>query len=95
MLQNDSEKAYIIDPNEKIAQAIFLYLVKIAQLVLVENREELGITARWIQGFGLIGRIDVSTKQMPSASTGTIETDEFGKFKPTSMDATQDVTQQL
>ncbi|KAG9284914.1 hypothetical protein G9A89_006292 [Geosiphon pyriformis] len=30
MLQNDLEKAYIIDPNEKIAQAIFLPLVKIA-----------------------------------------------------------------
>ncbi|KAG9296694.1 hypothetical protein G9A89_001326 [Geosiphon pyriformis] len=30
MLQNSSEKAYIIDPNEKITQAIFLPLVKIA-----------------------------------------------------------------
>ncbi|KAG9292355.1 hypothetical protein G9A89_015225 [Geosiphon pyriformis] len=30
MLQNDLEKAYIIDPNKKIAQAIFLLLVKIA-----------------------------------------------------------------
>ncbi|KAG9299638.1 hypothetical protein G9A89_020809 [Geosiphon pyriformis] len=30
MLQNDSEKAYTIDPNKKIAQAIFLPLVKIA-----------------------------------------------------------------
>ncbi|KAG9305623.1 hypothetical protein G9A89_001684 [Geosiphon pyriformis] len=30
MLQNDSEKAYIIDPNKKIAQAIFLPLVKVA-----------------------------------------------------------------
>ncbi|KAG9291138.1 hypothetical protein G9A89_013010 [Geosiphon pyriformis] len=28
MLQNDSEKAYIIEPNKKIAQAIFLLLVK-------------------------------------------------------------------
>ncbi|KAG9295210.1 hypothetical protein G9A89_006191, partial [Geosiphon pyriformis] len=34
MLQNDLKKAYIIDPNEKIAQAIFLLLVKIAQLVI-------------------------------------------------------------
>ncbi|KAG9289989.1 hypothetical protein G9A89_010295 [Geosiphon pyriformis] len=48
MIQNDSEKTYIIDSNKKIAQAIFLPLVKIAQLVLVENREELGITARGI-----------------------------------------------
>ncbi|KAG9284375.1 hypothetical protein G9A89_023632 [Geosiphon pyriformis] len=30
MLQNDSEKSYIIDSNEKIAQAIFLPLVKVA-----------------------------------------------------------------
>ncbi|KAG9294103.1 hypothetical protein G9A89_015513 [Geosiphon pyriformis] len=33
MLQNDSEKAYIIEPNKKIAYVIFLFLVKIAQLV--------------------------------------------------------------
>ncbi|KAG9286410.1 hypothetical protein G9A89_014576 [Geosiphon pyriformis] len=30
MLQNNSEKTYIIEPNKKIAQAIFLLLVKIA-----------------------------------------------------------------
>ncbi|KAG9286101.1 hypothetical protein G9A89_022778 [Geosiphon pyriformis] len=48
MLQNDSEKIYIIEPNEKIAQAIFLLLVRVAQLVLVRKREELGITARRI-----------------------------------------------
>ncbi|KAG9284813.1 hypothetical protein G9A89_003736 [Geosiphon pyriformis] len=30
ILQNDSKKAYIIDSNEEIAQAIFLPLVKIA-----------------------------------------------------------------
>ncbi|KAG9287845.1 hypothetical protein G9A89_017440 [Geosiphon pyriformis] len=59
MLQNDSEKAYVIEPNKKIAQAIFLPLVKIAQLVSVGNRKELGITAREIQEFGLIDRIDV------------------------------------
>ncbi|KAG9290609.1 hypothetical protein G9A89_011572 [Geosiphon pyriformis] len=59
MLQNDSEKAYTINPNEKIAQTIFLSLVKVAQLVSVKNREELRITARKIQEFGSIGRIDV------------------------------------
>ncbi|KAG9293352.1 hypothetical protein G9A89_007598 [Geosiphon pyriformis] len=59
MLQNDSEKAYTIDPNKKIAQAIFLSLIRVAQLVLVGNREKLGITAREIQRFGSIGRIDV------------------------------------
>ncbi|KAG9303704.1 hypothetical protein G9A89_018601 [Geosiphon pyriformis] len=59
MLQNNSEKAYTIDPNEKIAQAIFLPLVKIAQLMLVENRKKLGITVRGIQGFGSMGKIDI------------------------------------
>ncbi|KAG9303635.1 hypothetical protein G9A89_018532 [Geosiphon pyriformis] len=59
MLQNDSEKAYIIEPNEKIAQAIFLLLVRVAQLVSVGKREELGITVRRIQGFESMGRIDV------------------------------------
>ncbi|KAG9293366.1 hypothetical protein G9A89_007612, partial [Geosiphon pyriformis] len=52
MLQNDSEKAYVIEPNEKIAQAIFLPLVKIAQLVSVGNRKKLKITAKGIQEFG-------------------------------------------
>ncbi|KAG9293788.1 hypothetical protein G9A89_019126 [Geosiphon pyriformis] len=59
MLQNDSEKAYIIEPNKKIAQAIFLLLVRIAQLVSVENREKLRITAKGIQRFGSMSRIDV------------------------------------
>ncbi|KAG9305729.1 hypothetical protein G9A89_005127 [Geosiphon pyriformis] len=59
MLQNDSEKTYIIESNKKIAQAIFLPLVRVAQLVSVKKREELGITARGIQGFGLTSRIDV------------------------------------
>ncbi|KAG9292106.1 hypothetical protein G9A89_005250 [Geosiphon pyriformis] len=60
MLQNDSEKAYTIDPNEKIAQAIFLPLMKITQLVSVRNREELRITTKGIQRFGSMSRIDVS-----------------------------------
>ncbi|KAG9306875.1 hypothetical protein G9A89_002544 [Geosiphon pyriformis] len=59
MLQNDSEKTYIIEPNKKIAQTIFLPLVRVAQLVSVEKREELGITAREIQGFGLTGKVDI------------------------------------
>ncbi|KAG9298070.1 hypothetical protein G9A89_018153 [Geosiphon pyriformis] len=59
MLQNNSEKAYIIEPNEKIAQVIFLPLVKIAQLVSVKNREELGITARSIWKFEFTNKIDV------------------------------------
>ncbi|KAG9289023.1 hypothetical protein G9A89_015572 [Geosiphon pyriformis] len=59
MLQNNLEKAYVIEPNEKIVQAIFLPLVKIAQLVSIENREELRITARGIQEFGSMDRVDI------------------------------------
>ncbi|KAG9301864.1 hypothetical protein G9A89_004543 [Geosiphon pyriformis] len=59
MLQNNSEKAYMIEPNEKIAQAIFLPLVKIANLMSMGNREELRITAREIQGFRSTDRIDI------------------------------------
>ncbi|KAG9287930.1 hypothetical protein G9A89_017525 [Geosiphon pyriformis] len=59
MLQNDSEKAYTIDPNKKIVQAIFLSLVKIAKLVLIGKKEELGIIAKKIQEFGSTGRIDI------------------------------------
>ncbi|KAG9288881.1 hypothetical protein G9A89_019503 [Geosiphon pyriformis] len=59
MLQNDSEKIYIIGPNKKIVQAIFLSLVKVAQLISVRNRKKLGITAKEIQKFGSMGRIDV------------------------------------
>ncbi|KAG9284752.1 hypothetical protein G9A89_001122 [Geosiphon pyriformis] len=48
MLQNNSEKTYIINSNKKIAQTIFLLLVKIAQLVSMRNREKLRITAKGI-----------------------------------------------
>ncbi|KAG9293963.1 hypothetical protein G9A89_019301 [Geosiphon pyriformis] len=48
MLQNNSEKTYIIEPNKKIAQAIFLSL------------EELGITVRGIQRFRSTSKVDVS-----------------------------------
>ncbi|KAG9288990.1 hypothetical protein G9A89_015539 [Geosiphon pyriformis] len=55
----DTGYAYIIEPNEKIAQAIFLPLVKIAQLVSIGSREELEIIARRIQEFKFTDRINV------------------------------------
>ncbi|KAG9305100.1 hypothetical protein G9A89_007740 [Geosiphon pyriformis] len=73
MLQNNSEKAYIIEPNKKIAQTIFLPLVKIAQLVLVGNREELGITAKGIQGFESTDRIDVPVNMAEKKIVGQEE----------------------
>ncbi|KAG9298935.1 hypothetical protein G9A89_015957 [Geosiphon pyriformis] len=59
MLQNNLEKEYIIEPNKKIAQAIFLLLVKIIQLILVGKREKLGITTREISEFESMSRINV------------------------------------
>ncbi|KAG9293088.1 hypothetical protein G9A89_016450 [Geosiphon pyriformis] len=70
MLQNNSEKAYIIELNKKIAQAIFLPLVRVAQLVLVGKRKELGITARGIQRFGSTGRIDVPVNMAEEKMVG-------------------------
>ncbi|KAG9298364.1 hypothetical protein G9A89_003181 [Geosiphon pyriformis] len=51
MLQNNSNRSYKIESQEKIAQAIFLPLVKILQLTPV-TREELGLTVQEINGFG-------------------------------------------
>ncbi|KAG9291009.1 hypothetical protein G9A89_012881 [Geosiphon pyriformis] len=70
MLQNDSEKAYIIEPNKKIAQTIFLPLVRIAQLILVGKKEKLGITARGIQGFGSTNRINVPVNMVEEKIVG-------------------------
>ncbi|KAG9300804.1 hypothetical protein G9A89_003153 [Geosiphon pyriformis] len=46
LLQNNLEKPYTIESKEKIAQAIFLSLVKIGKFVSVENHEELLQTIR-------------------------------------------------
>ncbi|KAG9289069.1 hypothetical protein G9A89_004044, partial [Geosiphon pyriformis] len=56
LLQNNSEKPYTIESKEKIAQAIFLLLVKIGKFVPVENREELSQTMRGTFGFGSTGK---------------------------------------
>ncbi|KAG9297050.1 hypothetical protein G9A89_000429 [Geosiphon pyriformis] len=51
MLQNDSKKAYIIAKQKNSRGNI--------PLVLVRNREKLGITARRINGFKFMNRVDV------------------------------------
>ncbi|KAG9300805.1 hypothetical protein G9A89_003154 [Geosiphon pyriformis] len=79
MLQNDLEKAYIIEPNKKITQAIFLPLVKIAQLVSVRNKEELGITARGIQRFRSTGRIDILVNMIEEKTIGQEEFISIGQ----------------
>ena len=52
LLTNNSNTPYIVQPNEKIAQAIFIPLVKISNLKLVSSCDELGQTERNQQGFG-------------------------------------------
>ncbi|KAG9306858.1 hypothetical protein G9A89_005759 [Geosiphon pyriformis] len=79
ILQNDSKKTYVIEPNEKIAQAIFLPLVRIAQLVSVRKREELGITARGIQRFRSTGRINVSVNMAEEEIVGQGEIISMGQ----------------
>ncbi|KAG9307433.1 hypothetical protein G9A89_017263 [Geosiphon pyriformis] len=56
LLQNNSEKSYTIESKEKIAQAIFLPLVKIGKFMPVENHEELIQTTRRTFGFGSTGK---------------------------------------
>ncbi|KAG9291759.1 hypothetical protein G9A89_012044 [Geosiphon pyriformis] len=73
MLQNDSEKAYIIEPNKKIAQTIFLPLIRVAQLVSVGKRKELGITVKEIQGFRSTGRADVPVNMAEEKIVGQRE----------------------
>ncbi|KAG9288378.1 hypothetical protein G9A89_021409 [Geosiphon pyriformis] len=59
MLQNNSDRLYKIESQEKIAQAIFLSLVKIPQLTPVTTQEELGLTVQRINGFRSSGRENV------------------------------------
>ncbi|KAG9290071.1 hypothetical protein G9A89_010377 [Geosiphon pyriformis] len=66
----DARYTYIIEPNKKIAQAIFLPLIRVAQLVSVGKKEELGITARGIQGFGSTGRIKVPVNMVEEEIVG-------------------------
>ncbi|KAG9300121.1 hypothetical protein G9A89_000861 [Geosiphon pyriformis] len=92
MLQNDSEKAYIIKPNEKIAQTIFLPLIPEETTIgylTTEIEDQLPDTIPdFSQLYGYIRR-------MLFAPTRTIGTDELGKSRLTTMYAIQDVTQQL
>ncbi|KAG9290715.1 hypothetical protein G9A89_011678 [Geosiphon pyriformis] len=52
ILQNNLDQPYKIESQEKIVQAIFLFLVKIPQLILVTTQVELDLTAQKINGFG-------------------------------------------
>ncbi|KAG9299789.1 hypothetical protein G9A89_013149 [Geosiphon pyriformis] len=80
ILQNNLEKTYVIEPNEKITQTIFLPLVKVAQLVLVENKEELEITAREIQGFRSTVTIERKVKDQIQIFEAEAQLCESGKI---------------
>ncbi|KAG9300241.1 hypothetical protein G9A89_011314 [Geosiphon pyriformis] len=68
----DLKVALKIPATTMIAQTIFLSLIKIAQLVLVRNRKKLGITAKEIQRFGSMGRIDIPVNMAEKKITEAI-----------------------
>ncbi|KAG9301940.1 hypothetical protein G9A89_020984 [Geosiphon pyriformis] len=55
MLQNETDKLFKIEHAEKIAQAIYLFLINISGLQSVNNREQLGKSERGMQDFGSTG----------------------------------------
>ncbi|KAG9304498.1 hypothetical protein G9A89_020062 [Geosiphon pyriformis] len=81
ILQNNSDRPYKIELQEKIVQAIFLPLVKIPQLTPVTTQEELGLTARGINGFGSSGRgnIPVNFTKEDSNQVEFIHTDTVNR----------------
>jgi deoxyuridine 5'-triphosphate nucleotidohydrolase len=52
IIQNDSEEDFLLKPQQKIAQLVFLQLASIDSLQPVETRKELGQTSRGTDGFG-------------------------------------------
>ncbi|KAG9290205.1 hypothetical protein G9A89_022181 [Geosiphon pyriformis] len=54
MLQNETNKPFKIEHAEKIAQAIYLFLINILGLQLVNQREQLGKSDRGTQEIGVI-----------------------------------------
>ncbi|KAG9289634.1 hypothetical protein G9A89_014369 [Geosiphon pyriformis] len=84
ILQNNSDRFYKIELQEKIAQAIFLPLVKISQLILVTTQEELGLTVQEINRFGSSGRenIPVNFTEEDSDQVEFIYTDTIISIPP-------------
>ena len=64
MLQNETNKSYTILSKEKIAQATFLPLLPVDELISVKTREELGTSTRGIQGFGSTGRTGIEVNHI-------------------------------
>ncbi|KAG9297984.1 hypothetical protein G9A89_018812 [Geosiphon pyriformis] len=68
ILQNNLNRPYKIESQEKIAQTIFLPLVKISQLTPITTQEELSFTARGINEFGSSRRGNISINFMEENS---------------------------
>ncbi|KAG9300172.1 hypothetical protein G9A89_010582 [Geosiphon pyriformis] len=77
ILQNNLDRLYKIESQEKIAQAIFLPLVKILQLTPVTTREELGLTAQGINGFGSSGKGNVLVNFMEEDSDQNLPKESY------------------
>ena len=61
LLYNNSTTSYTIQPQERIAQAVFLQLAPIERLIPVPTREELGKTDRGTDGLGSSGQFDMKS----------------------------------
>ena len=64
LLYNNSDEPYTVEPQQRIAQAVFLQLAPIEKLIPVQTREELGSTDRNNQGFGSTGLLADTTSQI-------------------------------
>ncbi|KAG9297214.1 hypothetical protein G9A89_019495 [Geosiphon pyriformis] len=83
LLQNNSEKPYTIESKEKIAQAIFLPLVKIGKFMPVENRKKLSQTTRRTFGFGLTRKgIEVNFAETIEEKGKVIKNERFITLLP-------------
>ena len=67
LIYNNSEEPYQIEPNERVAQAVFLQLAEVSGIQLVNTREELGKVYRGDRGFGSTGK-DEMEAYFPSSS---------------------------
>ncbi|KAG9298953.1 hypothetical protein G9A89_020266 [Geosiphon pyriformis] len=83
LLQNNLKKPYTIESKEKIAQAIFLPLVKIGKFVPVENCEELSQTMRGTFGFRSIEKgIEANFTETIKKKGEVIKTEQFIMLLP-------------
>ncbi|KAG9307371.1 hypothetical protein G9A89_017200 [Geosiphon pyriformis] len=104
MLQNNSNKPYKIESHEKIAQALFLPLVKLPQLILVTTQAELAVNlaeedndqvkliyTNTIQGQALIFEADPEICSLVDVTNLYLPTKAHKHFKIPIYNLTEDV----